>query len=219
MRTIKGKNGYEAYEDDDGVRNLAVEPAMRVVIRTDDVYQTEVEKGVAGYPQRAVDIAAGYDNAGALENPDGIGMAGRSKRGENYCQIYVALDPTTGTIAHATFRAHGSLGMIASASLAATLLVGLTPAQALARVTDQRLRTELGGPLPRGGAMCPLVAAEAVRAAVGDVLYRQGADLAALDAACPCDTLSTGCLMCEICSLRKTRVELALQSQAARSTR
>ncbi len=215
---IKDSGGYEAVVVEDGVRNLAVDPATRAVIRTDDVYQTEVEKGVAGYPQRAVDIAAGYSNAGRIEDASAIGMAGRSKRGENSCQIFMKVDDASGRITHATFRARGSLGTIASASVAATLCEGLTLPEALAQVTDARIHEELGGELPRGGAMGPLIAAEAVRAAVGDYHYRAGADLARLDELCPCDSFSRGCLMCIKCSLRETRAELLVaRAKAAKA--
>lgn len=201
----------ESFLADGEARNMAMTPATRVVVRTDDVYQTEAEKGSAGYPQRAVDIFSSYRNAGALESPSGIGMTGRSKRGENYCQVYLGMDPASGTIARATFRAHGSLGTIASASLAASLCEGLTPQEALGQVTVERLREEFGGSLPRGGAMGPLVAAEAVRAAVGDLYYRAGATLKELEEKAGCDDFSQGCLMCENCSLRKSRVELRLK--------
>lgn len=211
-----GSAGSEPFPVEDSVRNLAVEPETRAVIRSEDVYQTEVEKGVAGYPQRAIDIAARCANAGRIEDASAIGMTGRSKRAENFCQIFLAVDEQSGMISKATFRAHGSLGMIASASAAATLCEGLTLADALRNVTDRRIHDELGGELPRGGAMGPLIAAEAVRAAVGDYHFRKGAGIAELDRLCPCDTYSPGCLMCIKCSLRETRAELLVaQAKAA----
>lgn len=196
---------------EDGVRNLAVEPETRAVIRTSSVYQTEAEKGVAGYPGQAVRIAMNFDNDGALPDPDGVGVAGRSKRGVNYCQIYICVNPDTGCIDKATFCARGSLGMIASASAAAHLCEGRTPLAALDATTAKQIHACMGGELPRGGAMGPLIAAEAVRAAVGDYLLAQGAGVEELDQVCPCDTASMGCLMSIQCSLRESRIELMLE--------
>lgn len=64
--------------------------------------------------------------------------------------------------------------------------------------------------------MGPLVAAEAVRAAVGDMYYRAGATLAELEEKAGCDDFSQGCLMCENCSLRKSRMELRIQESKAK---
>ena len=47
-----------------------------------------------------------------------------------------------------------------------------------------------------------------MRALIGDFLAREGAGLAELDAAVPCDSYSVACLMCEHCSLRDTRTDL-----------
>jgi hypothetical protein len=86
--------------------------------------------------------------------------------------------------------------------------------------SSARIHEELGGELPRGGAMGPLIAAEAVRAAVGDYHYRAGADLARLDELCPCDSFSRGCLMCIKCSLRETRAELLVaRAKAAKAAK
>lgn len=198
------------FEDNDGVRNMAMEPAMRRVIRTDTVYQVENEKGVDGYPQAAVDLAAGYRNDGILEDNNALGMAGRSKRGENSCQLSFIVNPETEVIEQATFCATGALGMIACATAVASMCEGKTLDEALA-ITPEQLLDRLGGPMPRKALPAPYVAVEAVRSAIGDYLLRRGATIAELDRRCPCDQTKLGCILCEHCSLRESRVDAYLE--------
>lgn len=201
----------EVYDREDASRDVTVDPGVRRVIRTQDVYQTENEKGVAGYASQVLDIVAGFTNNGGFEGADATGMAGRSKRGENSCQLWLRIDPQTEVITRARFGAAGALGMIAAASLVASMIEGMTLDEALA-VTPEQIEERLGGPLPRKAMPAPLVASECVRSAVGDYLIRQGADLAELDRRCPCDTNKMACILCEHCSLRESRVDLYLAS-------
>ena len=199
------------FEDNDGVRNMTMEPAMRRVIRTDTVYQVETEKGVDGYPQTAVDLAANYGNDGILVDANAIGMAGRSKRGENSCQLSFIVDPKTEVIKQATFCATGALGMIAAATATASMCEGKTIDEAL-KITDADILERLGGDMPRKAVPAPFVAMEAIRSTVGDYLLRQGATIEELDRRCPCNTNAMSCILCEHCSLRESRIDAYLAS-------
>lgn len=200
------------YDNEDATRNMTIDPGVRRVIRTQDVYQIENEKGVAGYTQQVLDLVAGFTNNGGFEEANAVGMAGRSKRGENSCQLWLQVDPACEVIERARFGAAGALGMIAAATLVATLVEGRTLDEAL-QITDAQILADLGGELPRKAAPAPLIAAECVRSAVGDYLIRQGADLAELDRRCPCVTTSMGCILCEHCSLRESRIDLYLAAR------
>ncbi len=199
----------DTYDREDAGRDVTIDPGVRRVIRTQDVYQAENEKGVAGYSQQVLDIVASFTNNGGFEGANAVGMAGRSKRGENSCQLWLSVNPQTEVIEKARFGAAGALGMIAAASLVASAIEGLTIDEALA-VTPAQLEERLGGELPRKAKPAPIVAAECIRSAVGDYLIRQGADIAELDRRCPCVTTTLACILCEHCSLRESRVELYL---------
>lgn len=198
------------YDNADASRDVTMDPGVRRVIRTQDVYQTQTEKGIAGYAPQVLDIVAHFTNNGGFEEANAMGMAGRSKRGENSCQLWLVVNPQTEVIEKARFGAMGALGMIAASSLVASMIEGLTIDEALA-ITPEQLEERLGGPLPRKAMPAPLVATECVRSAVGDYLVRQGADVAELDRRCPCVTTKMACILCEHCSLRETRVDLYLE--------
>ena len=48
-------------------RDIYHEPPQRVLLRTADVYQTEVDDGVAGYSEKLLAIVADYRNGGRPE--------------------------------------------------------------------------------------------------------------------------------------------------------
>lgn len=200
------------YDNEDAARDVTIDPGVRRVIRTQDVYQVETEKGVAGYSPQVLELVAGFTNNGGFEGANAVGMAGRSKRGENSCQLWLSVNPATEVIERARFGAAGALGMIAAATLVATMIEGRTIDEAL-QITDGQLLAGLGGELPRKAAPAPFIAIECVRSAVGDYLIRQGADVAELDRRCPCVTTSMGCILCEHCSLRESRIDLYLASR------
>ena len=52
-------------------RNVYVEPDERAVIRTADVYQTEVEAGTGGYSDTLLAVVANFRNSGA---PEGLSL-------------------------------------------------------------------------------------------------------------------------------------------------
>ena len=194
-------------------RNVYVEPDERAVIRTADVYQTEVEAGTGGYSDTLLAVVANFKNSGAPEGFNAQSMVGRSKRGEVALRLFAVVDPKTETFVRVGFKSRGCLAMTACASMVSMMLEGKTFDEALA-ITNEDVARELDG-VPSGKSYTAYFAAEAARALVGDYLVRQGADRAQLDARVPCDEQGVACIMCEHCSLRDTRLELLLQ-QAGR---
>ena len=159
-------------------RNVYVEPDERAVIRTADVYQTEVEAGTGGYSDTLLAVVANFRNSGAPEGFNAQSMVGKSKRGEVALRLFAVIDPATETFVRMGFKSRGCLAMTACASTICSMVEGKS------------------------------FATEGVRALVGDFLIRRGASIEELDRVVPCDELSIPCAMCEHCSLRDARVEL-----------
>ncbi len=187
-------------------RDIYHEPPTRVLLRTADVYQTEVDDGVAGYSDQLLSIVADYRNGGRPEGMNAQAMVGKSKRGEVACRLFARVNPETRVIEAAGFKTRGCLAMTGCASAACEMIEGRTCEEALSLTIDD-IRVAVGG-VPAGKANTLTFAVEAVRALVGDFLAREGASLAALDAAVPCEPYGVACLMCEHCSLRDTRTDL-----------
>ena len=95
------------------------------------------------------------------------------------------------------------------------MLEGRSLEEALS-ITPEALAAELDG-VPAGKGNTTVFAVEAVHALVGDYLIRQGASVSDLDRVVPCDQDSTACLMCEHCSLRSARVDLAVDEAVAKA--
>lgn len=191
-------------------RNVYVEPDERAVIRTADVYQTEIEAGTAGYSEALLAVVATYKNSGAPAHFNAQSMVGKSKRGEVALRLFAEIDPDAQTFMHVGFKTRGCLAMTACASTVCSMIEGKTFAEALAIGPDD-VREAIDG-VPWDKVHTLYFAAEGVRALVGDYLIRQGANRADLDVRVPCDECSVSCAMCEHCSLRDARVELLVDS-------
>ena len=177
-----------------------------MLLRTADVYQTEVDDEVAGYSDKLLAIVADYHNGGRPEGMNAQAMVGKSKRGEVAFRLFGRINPETRVIEAAGFKTRGCLAMTGCASATCSMIEGRTFDEALA-LTIEDVREAVGG-VPAGKANTLTFSVEAVRALIGDFLVREGAGLAELDAAVPCDSYSVACLMCEHCSLRDTRTDL-----------
>lgn len=188
----------------DDVRNVYKEIPNRLVIRTEDVWQTQTEIGVKGYSETLLRVVANFTNSGIPEGCNARGMAGKSKRGEVACQIFTVINLETRTILHAGFRSRGCIGMTASASQMCTMIEGLTIEAAL-RITPNDIIQALDG-LPPDKKECATFAVEATHAMVGDFLLSEGG-LDLQNEIAPCDENSIACIMCEHCSLRDLRVQ------------
>ncbi len=187
-------------------RDVYVDPRDRAVIRTEDVYQTEIEDGVAGYSDTLLSVVANFKNGGIPEGANAQSMVGKSKRGEVALRLFAVVDPEREAFERVGFKARGCLAMTACASAICTMIEGKTFDQALA-VTADDVKRALDG-VPWDKAHTAVFAVEGVRALVGDWLIRQGATLSDLDEKRLCDEGSVQCLMCEHCSMRDARVDL-----------
>lgn len=188
------------------VRNVYLEPAPRAVLRTDDVYQTEIDNGTDGYSDTLLSVVASFTNSGAPEGFNAQSMVGKSKRGEVALRLFAVIDQQTQRFVRVGFKARGCLAMTACASVVCRMIEGLPFEEALA-ITPDDVKRELDG-VPWDKIHTAYFAVEGVRALVGDYLIANGATLAQLDEQLPCDTCSVACTMCEHCSLRDARIDL-----------
>lgn len=198
-------------------RNVYEKPEERVLLRTADVYQTEAPDEVESYSDRLLAIVAAFENSGRPEGANAQSMVGKSKRGEVACRLFARIDPATGIIEAAGFKTRGCLAMTGCASVACSLVEGKGIEEAL-ELTTEEVREAVDG-VPPGKVNALHFSVCAVKALVGDMLLRDGADLAGLDEAVPCDEQSVSCLMAEHCSLRQSRLELRLEEEAAQRER
>ena len=196
------------FDEPDEGRDIYHEPDDRALIRTKDVYQTELDNGVEGYSETMLAIVANFKNAGKPEGFNVQSMVGKSKRGEVALRLFAVIDHDTRTFVRAGFKTRGCLAVTGCASVVCSMLEGCTFDEALAITTDD-VKTALDG-VPVDKVYTIHFAIEAVRALIGDYLVRQGASLEELDAVVPCNSLSVPCMICEHCSLRSTRVELKM---------
>ena len=200
---------------EDEARNVYREVQDRHVLRTADVYQTEIEDGVTGYSDTLLSVVANFRNGGAPEGFNAQSMVGKSKRGEVAFRLFGRINPETRVIEAAGFKTRGCLAMTGCASATCSMIEGRTFDEALA-LTIEDVREAVGG-VPAGKANTLTFSVEAVRALIGDFLAREGAGLAELDAAVPCDSYSVACLMCEHCSLRDTRLDMMVDEARAKA--
>lgn len=193
-------------------RNVFQQPEERVLLRTADVYQTEVADEVTSYSEKLLAIVADFKNSGAPEGFNAQSMVGKSKRGEVACRLFARVDPQTGIIEAAGFKARGCLAMTACASAVCLFVEGKGIEDALALTIDDVSEMVDGVPSDKIHALYFAVCA--IRALVGDFLLRDGATLEQLDEAVPCDPLSIPCIMAEHCSLRQSRLECRMEEEA-----
>lgn len=197
---------------EDAVRNVYFKPENRVVLRTADVYQTEVDMGVEGYSDTLLSVVANFRNGGRPEGFNAQSMAGKSKRGEVACRLFAVVNPATRVIERAGFKTRGCLAMTACASMACTMIEGRTLEGALA-IGIEDIRAALDG-VPASKSNTLYFAVCAIRGLVGDFLAREGGSLDEVDAVVPCDSYSVSCMMCEHCSLRDMRIDMLVDGMS-----
>lgn len=191
---------------EDEARNVYREVKDRHVLRTADVYQTEIEDGVTGYSDTLLSVVANFHNGGAPEGFNAQSMVGKSKRGEVALRLFAVIDPETEKFVRVGFKARGCLAVTGCASVVCSMLEGRTFDKALAITTDD-VKAALDG-VPVDKMYTLHFAVEAIRALIGDYLAHRGATLEELDAVVPCNAMGVPCIICEHCSFRSTRVEL-----------
>lgn len=107
-------------------------------------------------------------NVGDIVDADGVGEVGAVACGD---VIRISIKVQEGRIAEARFRAFGCGTAIASSSVTTELLRDRSIEEAL-RFSNAEVSSALGG-LPAAKSHCPVLAEEAVRAAVADYLARK----------------------------------------------
>ena len=120
------------------------------------------------YTQKVIDHFMAPHNAGVMENPDAVGIAGSADCGDTTTLFLKIAD---GVIQKAMFQTFGCAAAIASSSVFTDILVGKTLAEAL-KITNMDVVGLLGG-LPEQKIHCSVMAEESVRAAVDDYLNKQ----------------------------------------------
>ena len=190
------------FDEPDEGRDIYHEPDDRALIRTKDVYQTELDNGVEGYSETLLAIVANFKNAGKPEGFNVQSMVGKSKRGEVALRLFAVVDDSVAdpVFVKVGFKSRGCLAKTVSQAL---------------ELTPKDVETAVDG-VPKGKGHTTLFAIEAVRGLVGDWMYRCGMSLAEMNEKLPCDELSVECLMCEHCSLRDTRVEMRVNEAIAK---
>ena len=121
-------------------------------------------------PQRVLDHFLSPRNVGDLPGADGVGEVGAVACGD---VVRISIKVSEGRITEACFRAYGCGTVIACSSVTTELLRGLTVEEA-ERFSNEQVSSALGG-LPATKAHCPVLAEEAVKAAVADYLRRRKA--------------------------------------------
>lgn len=192
-------------------RNIYRKPEDKVLLRTADVYQTEMVDDVSSYSDRLLSLIADFKNSGMPEGANAQSMVGKSKRGEVACRLFARIDPGTGIIEAAGFKARGCLAMTACASAACLLIEGKPIEDAIALTSDEISEFVDGVPADKIHAL--YFAECAVRALVGDFLLNDGASLQELEEALPCDEDSVSCVMAEHCSYRQSLREKRMDEQ------
>jgi NifU-like protein involved in Fe-S cluster formation len=182
------------------LRNVYDEPEDRLVIRTDDIWQTARESGVDGYDPAVLRIVAEARNVGAPSGCNCRATVGSSKRVTIALQLYGRADYERERFAAVGFRAQGCLALIAAASVAAELACNASWQQALAVQADDIYAVLKEVPADKRHVLW--FAIEAIRALVGDCLARARQESDRIRRSVGCDEGSMGCLLCEHCSLR-----------------
>lgn len=107
-------------------------------------------------------------NVGDIPQPDGVGEVGAVSCGD---VMRISIKVRDGIIAEARFRTFGCGTAIAASSVTTELVQGRTIEDAL-KFSNEEVSAALGG-LPAAKSHCPVLAEEAVKAAVEDYLKRQ----------------------------------------------
>lgn len=204
----------DAVELGDG-RDVYHEPEDRALIRTEDVYQTELDAGVEGYSKELLAIVANFTNGGKPDGYNVQAMVGRSKRGEVAVRMFAVVDDSVADpiFTKVGFQVRGCVAMVGCASATCSMIEGKTFSQALG-ITQDDVERAVGGLAPRRR-YTAMFAAECIKALVGDWMYKCGMSLEKMNEYLGCDESSVTCLMCEHCSLRDSRVDLRLKEAMA----
>ena len=120
------------FDEPDEGRDIYHEPDDRALIRTKDVYQTELDNGVEGYSETMLAIVANFKNAGKPEGFNVQSMVGKSKRGEVALRLFAVVDDSVAdpVFVKVGFKSRGCLAMTGCASAICSMIEGKTFSQA-----------------------------------------------------------------------------------------
>ena len=151
------------FDEPDEGRDIYHEPDDRALIRTKDVYQTELDNGVEGYSETMLAIVANFKNAGKPEGFNVQSMVGKSKRGEVALRLFAVVDDSVAdpVFVKVGFKSRGCLAMTGCASAICSMIEGKTFSQAL-ELTPKDVELAVDG-VPKGKGHTTLFAIEAVR--------------------------------------------------------
>jgi nitrogen fixation protein NifU and related proteins len=107
-------------------------------------------------------------NVGDVIEPDGVGEVGAASCGD---VVRISFKVQGGRIVEARFRTYGCGTAIACSSMATELIQGRTVEEA-GQLSKEQVSQAFGG-LPATKAHCPILAEEAVKAAVADYHKRR----------------------------------------------
>lgn len=179
------------------------------LIRTPDIYQTPKDKDLSAYGDRVFELMHQSVHTGIPKGCNCIAMTGKNKKGTTAMQLFGVVEGESfddARFVRVGYRVHGCVAMIAIAAYLGQRLEGMMLTEALAIDVDEL--TEQVGKMPADKAMTRHIGVEAMRALVGDWLYRQGLSWQTVAQITNCDPYRIGCLICEDCSLRSTLNEL-----------
>ena len=120
------------------------------------------------YNKKVMEYFLHPENAGEIENPDGVGEEGSLACGD-MLKLTFKLDKD-GRIADVKFKTFGCASAIASASIMTEMIKGLTIEEA-EKITNKDIVDKLGG-LPEQKMHCSVMGMEALQAAIAN--YRGG---------------------------------------------
>ena len=121
------------------------------------------------YTDKVMDYFNHPRNAGSIQDPDAVGVAGNPKCGD-IMQITLRIEDNI--ITDAKFKTFGCGAAIATSSMATEMIKGRTVEQAFTLTNDQVAEALDGLPLHK--MHCSVLAEQAIKAAIGDYYVRQG---------------------------------------------
>lgn len=129
------------------------------------------------YTKKVIDHYENPRNVGSLDKNSktvGTGLVGAPECGD-VMKLQVEVDDETGVIKDAKFKTFGCGSAIASSSLATEWIKGKTITEALA-IKNTQIVEELA--LPPIKIHCSVLAEDAIKAAIGDYLKKNGKEIA-----------------------------------------
>lgn len=124
---------------------------------------------MALYSETVMDHFQNPRNVGSIENADGVGEVGNAKCGD-IMKLYLKIEGDM--ITDAKFETFGCGSAIASSSIATTMIIGKTIAEAM-KLTNREVVDALGG-LPAHKIHCSVLADESIKAAIRDYYDKNG---------------------------------------------